>query len=441
MEKEAILKAAAENEVKYVQMIFMDILGIAKNVTIPVTKLERAIDEGVLFDGSSVQGYTTIDESDMRMHPDLDTFQILPFEPAGIRTARIICNIHDSAGKRFDGDPRYILEKVVAKAKEMGYQYNAGPEYEFFLFQLDDEGHATTRVNDRGGYFDLMPLDQADGLRKEIMNYLEETNMDAEASHHEVAPGQHEIDLHYSDGMTSADRVFLMKYAIKTMARRHGLHATFMPKPIAGINGTGMHVHQSLFTGDGNNAFDDPNGQYGLSRTAFHFIAGNLKHARETCAILNSWVNSYKRLLPGYEAPVYISWANSNRSALVRVPAGRGKSARMEVRNPDPAGNPYLQFAVMLAAGLKGIEDKLEAPEPVEMDIYGLTPAEREKLGIAALPENLGHALSLLGESQFMRETLGEHTMEHFIHAKTVEWEEYRSQVTQWELDKFLPIL
>lgn len=439
--KEEVLEKVNKERVRFIQIVFMDILGTAKNVTIPAEKLERAIDDGVLFDASSIVGYATIDESDMRATPDLKTFQILPWGDGDLKTAWIVCDIYTPEGRRFEGDPRYVLERMMKKARENGYIFNTGPEYEFFLFKLDENGLPTTKVDDYGRYFDLMPVDRGELVRKEIVNYLNAMDYDAEASHHEVAPSQHEIDLRYSDAITCADRVFLLKYAIKTIALRHSLHATFMPKPLYGVNGSGMHVHQSLITPDGRNVFYDPDGEFQLSKIAYNFIGGLLKYAKETCAILASWVNSYKRLVPGYEAPVYISWANKNRSALIRVPAGRGLSTRLELRNPDPAGNPYLQFAAMLGAGLKGIEESLTPPEPVEKDIYKLSQKERDELGIESLPANLGHALSYMEESNLMREVLGDHIFTHFLHIKTKEFDDYRTQVTQWEIENFLPIL
>jgi len=422
-------------------MQFMDILGMVKSVTIPATKLEKALDDGVLFDGSSIVGYATIEESDMRAHPDPRTFKMLPWTDQNTKSAGIICDIYDARGERFTGDPRYVLQRMMKKAEKMGYVYTTGPEYEFFLFKVDEKGRPTIVPSDSGRYFDLLPLDAGDIVRKETTLHLDAMLFDAEASHHEVAPGQHEIDLRYADALTSADRVLTLKNAIKTVALEHGLHATFMPKPLYGYNGSGMHVHQSLMTLDGRNAFYDPNGKHELSDTARWFIGGVLAYARETCAILASWVNSYKRLVPGYEAPVYISWANRNRSALIRVPAGRGMSTRIEVRNPDPAGNPYLQYAVMLSAGLRGIEKRIEPPEPVETDIYALTSAERKRLGIESLPGSLEEALDEMEKSELMKETLGAHIWTHFLYIKREEWDEYRTQVTDWEIRKYLSIL
>ncbi|MDI6917782.1 MAG: type I glutamate--ammonia ligase [Thermoplasmatales archaeon] len=437
--KDDVLEEIEKEKVKFIQMTFTDILGTVKNVTIPSEKLGKAVDEGIFFDGSSVLGYATIEESDMRLVPDPGTFLILPWTNNDLKTARFLCNIYDSSGKRFEGDPRYVLENVVRKAKEMGHTANAGPEYEFFLLNLDEKGSPVPKPSDSGGYFDLM-RDRGDSVRKEIVMYLNKMGFDVEASHHEVAPGQHEIDLTYSDIVTSADRVTMMKYVTKTIALRHALYATFMPKPIFGENGSGMHVHLSLVK-KGENVFYEKKGRHGLSKNAFYFLGGLLKYAKETCAVLASCVNSYKRLVPGYEAPVYISWANRNRSALIRVPAGREMKTRVEVRNPDPAGNPYLQFAVMLASGLKGMEEKIVPPEPVEKDIYRMTNEERKKLGIGSLPSNLGEALYYMNKSSLVKEIIGEHLFKHYLYIKHKEWDDYRTRVTDWEIEKLLPIL
>ena len=441
MNKEEILDFVGKKDIKFVQMQFMDILGIVKSVSLPVSQLEHALDEGVLFDGSSILGYATIDESDMRAHPDMSTFQVLPWSDGKLRTARMICDIYESSGRRFQGDPRYVLQKALEKARSMGYTFNTGPEFEFFLFNTDKEGKPTNIPTDSGRYFDLMPMDESENVRKEAALMLDGLGFDVEATHHEVAPGQHEIDLRYSDALTSADRILTLKYAVKNVAKMHGLYATFMPKPIYGENGNGMHIHQSLFTLDGENAFYDPKGEKGLSDTARYYIGGVLRYAKDDCAVLASWVNSYKRLVPGYEAPVYISWAFHNRSALVRIPAGRGKSTRAEVRNPDPAGNPYLQFAVLLHAGLKGIEEEIEPPKPIEKDLFHMEPKTRDRLKIESLPESLGHALQVMEESEFMKEALGSHVFEHFLHIKKQEWEQYRARVTPWELDTLLGVL
>ncbi len=434
-----ILDAVRKEGIKFVQMQFMDILGTVKNVTIPATKLEKAFDEGIFFDGSSVLGYATIEESDMRLKPDPKTFVVLPWLQENLKTARMVCDVYDHEDNRFDGDPRAALERQMERARKRGWIFSTAPEYEFFLFVPDERGDPTTKPSDYGGYFDLM-RDRGDDIRKEIVTYLNAMNFDVESSHHEVAPGQHEIDLTYADAVTSADRVAMMKYVTKTIASKHGLYATFMPKPILGVNGSGMHVHQSLTT-PSKNIFYDPKGAYKLSKFALYFIGGALRYARETCAVLASSVNSYKRLVPGYEAPVYISWANRNRSAFVRVPAGRGARTRIELRNPDPAGNPYLQFAVMLAAGLKGIDDKIEPPEPVEKDIFHMSAEEREALGVGVLPENLGEALGCMRESKLVREALGDHLFNHFLYIKRREWDEYKAQVSDWEIRHLLPVL
>ncbi len=437
--KSEIMQLVKKEGVKFAQMQFMDILGTVKNVTIPTTKLEKALDEGVFFDGSSVLGYATIEESDMRLKPDLNTFVVLPWLQDNMKTARIVCDVYDHEDNRFDGDPRATLQRLMGRVRKKGWMFNTAPEYEFFFFIPDERGDPTTKPSDYGGYFDLM-RDRGDNVRKEIVTHLNAMGFDVEASHHEVAPGQHEIDLAYADAITSADRVAMMKYVTKTIASKHGLYATFMPKPIFGVDGSGMHVNQSLMA-QSKSVFYDPKGTYKLSKLALHFIGGMLKYARETCAVLASSVNSYKRLVPGYEAPVYISWANRNRSAFVRVPAGREARTRIELRNPDPAGNPYLQFALMLAAGLKGIDDKIKPPEPVEKDIFRMSAEEREALGIESLPENLGEALDCMRRSSLVREALGEHLFSHFLYIKGHEWDSYRAQVSDWEIKTLLPAL
>jgi glutamine synthetase len=440
--KEHILKVVKDEEVRFIEMQFSDILGNVKSVSIPITKLDRAMDEGVFIDGSSILGYATIEESDMRANPILESFQIYPWTCDGpMKTARFMCTISDHSGNRFKGDPRWVLEKMIAKAKERGFTFNVGPEFEFFLFKMDEDGCPVLQPADSGGYFDLMPLDAGEMVRKDIMLNFDAMHFDMEASHHEVAPGQLEVDLRYQNALTMADRMMTLKLGVKIIAAQYGLYATFMPKPLFGINGSGMHVHQSMATVDGRNAFDDPSGKYGLSDMALKYMGGLLVHARDNCVILASHVNSYKRLVPGYEAPCYISWANMNRSALIRVPAGRGGRARVELRNPDPAGNPYLQFAVMLASGLDGMERDLFPPEPVERDIYHMSREERKKLKIDSLPESLGDALEVFSQSKLMRETLGDHIFNHYMHIKTEEWDQYRAWVTDWEHQKYLKTL
>jgi glutamine synthetase len=435
-----LLQIAKKEGVKFIQMQFMDILGGVKNITLPVTQLKKALEEGIFFDGSSVLGYATIEESDMRLIPDQNTFLILPWLSDDLKTARLVCNVYDHEENKFSGDPRNLLEAQLAKLKAKGLIFNTAPEYEFFYFKLDEQGRPTNIPADNGGYFDLM-RDGGDEVRKETVNYLDAMGFEVEASHHEVAEGQHEIDLRYTDAIKSADRVAMMKYVTKIIAAKHNLYASFMPKPIFGVSGSGMHTHMSLMTKDSKNLFYDAKGPYKLSKMALYFIGGLIKYAKETCAIFSPSVNSYKRLVPGYEAPVYISWANCNRSTLIRVPAGRGSKTRIEVRSPDPSGNPYLQFAVMLAAGLKGIENKIDPGEPFEKDLYHMTAEERKTNHIESLPGNLGHALHYMSKSQLLRDLLGEHLFNHFLHIKTQEWQKYIMHVTDWEIKELLPIL
>ncbi|RLF28668.1 MAG: glutamine synthetase [Thermoplasmata archaeon] len=438
--KEDVLEVAKKEKIVFVRLQFADILGMPKNIVIPVSRLEEALEEGIPFDASSIAGYATIEESDMIAKPDPQSFVILPETIEQKRTGKLNCDIYEPNNRRFMGDTKYALERIMKKAKNKGFVYNVGPECEFFLFKKEDD-HLTTIPHDSAGYFDLSHRDLAEGVRADISLALEAFGITTYTSHHEVSNGQHEINFHHSDAITTADRVITLKYVTKVIAAKHGLYATFMPKPIYGINGSGMHTHQSLMTLDGKNAFYDPNDKNQLSDTARYFIGGLLKHIKEICAILNPTVNSYKRLVPGFEAPTYISWAYRNRSALIRIPSRRGKGTRCELRNPDPSGNPYLQFAVMLAAGLKGIEEKTMPPDPVEKNIYSLTPKEREKLGIDDLPANLGHALSYMSESNLVQETLGDHIYNNFLHVKQKEWEEYRTQITKWEIEKYLSVL
>jgi len=438
--REDAIDIAKKNKVVFVRLQFVDILGTPKNIVIPSKRLEEALDEGIPFDASSIAGYATIEESDKIAKPDPKSFIILPETIEKRKTAKLNCDIYEPNGKRFAGDTKYTLEKIMNKTIELGYIYNTGPECEFFLFKKDGE-NSTLTPNDYAGYFDLSHRDLAEGVRADISLALEEMGIKTYTSHHEVSSGQHEINFRHADAITTADRVITLKYVTKVIATQHELHASFMPKPIFGINGSGMHTHQSLFTTDGKNAFYDPDDKNQLSNVAKYFIAGLLKHIKEMCVILNPTVNSFKRLVPGYEAPTYIAWANRNRSALIRIPSKREQSTRCELRSPDLSGNPYLQFAVMLAAGLKGIKEKMESPAPVEKNIYSLSEKEREKHGIEHLPESLGHALSLMPDSELVHNTLGDHIFENFLHVKHKEWEEYRTQVTKWEVDRYLPIL
>lgn len=432
--REAVLKEVKDEGVKFIEMQFSDILGTVKSVAIPSSKLERALAEGIFIDGSSILGYATIDESDMRAQPIPSSFQIYPWtNGTQMKTARLLCQIYDHCGNRFKGDPRWALEKMVEKAQSKGLEYFVGPEFEFFLFNLDANGEPIAKPSDAAGYFDLLELDRGEEVRKEITLKLDEIGFDTEASHHEVAPGQHEIGMRFNKALTVADRIMTFKLAVKTIAKQHGFYASFMPKPLFGCNGSGMHVHQSLASKD-KNLFDDPSDKFGLSKEAYYYLGGLLAHAPEMSAILNSQVNSYKRLVPGYEAPCYISWANMNRSALIRVPAGRGMKTRVEIRNPDPAGNPYLQFAVMLAAGLDGIEKKIEPPEPMERDIFHMSSKERAENGITSLPANLGDALEIMSKSDLMRDALGSHIFCHYLKIKNDDWDSYRTYVTDWEI-------
>jgi glutamine synthetase len=444
--KEYILKMAKEHDVKFIWLWFTDILGILKSFAITVEELEGALEEGMGFDGSSIEGFARIDESDMVALPDPDTWQLLPWTPPEHRaTARMFCDILRPGGEPFEGDPRYVLKRNLKKAADMGYTYYVGPELEYFYFKQknDDPGSYTTEFLDQGGYFDLTTRDAAIELRRETVEQLEKMGIGCEYSHHEVADSQHEIDMRYTDALTMADSVMTYRLVVKEVALKNGVYATFMPKPVFGINGSGMHVHQSLFKGD-HNAFFDAKDSYHLSTEAKYFIAGLLKHAPEITAVCNQWVNSYKRLVPGYEAPVYLSWARRNRSDLIRVPEyrpGREKATRIEFRSPDPACNPYLCFAVMLAAGLDGIKNNLPAPAPIEENVYEMNAKERKERNIGTLPGSLAEAIQLTENSPVVREALGEHVFRSFIENKKKEWDEYRIQVTEYELNKYLPIV
>jgi len=444
--KEYVLKMAKEHDVKFIRLWFTDILGILKSFAITVEELEGALEEGMGFDGSSIQGFARIDESDMVAMPDPDTFKLLPWRPREHRAvARMFSDILMPGGQPFEGDPRYILKRNLKNAADMGYTYYVGPELEFFYFRQDptDPTKPTTQVLDKGGYFDLTPRDAAVDMRKETVLQLEEMGIGVEYSHHEVAHSQHEIDMRYTDALTMADNVMTYRLVVKEVALKNGVYATFMPKPVFGINGSGMHVHQSLFKGD-KNAFFDPKDPYHLSKEAKSYIAGLLKYAPEITAVCNQWVNSYKRLVPGYEAPVYLSWARRNRSDLVRVPEyrpGREKATRIEFRSPDPACNPYLAFSVMLAAGLEGIKYNYEVPAPIEENVYEMSEEERNRRGIGTLPASLLEAILLTENSEVVRKALGDHVFEAFIQNKKIEWNEYRTQVTEYELDKYLAML
>lgn len=437
--KKDVMDMVKEYNVKFIRLWFTDILGQLKSFAITREELDTAFDEGMGFDGSSIKGYARIDESDMLAKPDPSTFQIIPWRPKEKAVGRMFCDIMNPDGTPYEGDPRYALKRNLARLKEHGYTFNLGPELEFFYFE-DSHG---TKVLDQGGYFDLTTLDAASDLRRETVLTLEDMGIKVEYSHHEVAPSQHEIDLRYSEALQMADNVMTYRVVVKEVASKYGCYASFMPKPIFGQNGNGMHVHQSLFKGN-TNVFYDANDEFYLSDIAKKYIAGILKHAPEITAIANQWVNSYKRLVPGYEAPVYIAWARRNRSALVRVPLykpGKEKATRIELRSPDPACNPYLAFSVMLAAGLEGIEKGYELPAPVEKDIYELSVEEREELGIGSLPGNLIQAIEKVEQSELVKKALGDHIFNNFIMNKKIEWNEYRTQVHPYELEKYLPIL
>ena len=438
--KDYVLKTAKEQDVKFIRMWFTDILGFLKSFAITVQELEKALEQGMGFDGSSIEGFVRIDESDMVALPDPSTFQLLPWRPREHATvARMFCDILWPGGQPFEGDPRFVLKRNLARAAEMGYTYYVGPELEYFYFKNAESPEPL----DQGGYFDLIPPDVASDLRRDTVLILDEMGIEVEYSHHEVAPSQHEIDLRYTDALTMADNVMTYRTVVKQIAQKYGVYATFMPKPIFGVNGSGMHVHQSLFKGE-RNAFFDKNGEYHLSKIAKYYLAGLLKHAPEITAVTSQWVNSYKRLIPGYEAPVYLSWARRNRSDLIRIPEyqpGRENATRIEFRSPDPACNPYLTFSVMLAAGLEGIEKKYDIPEPVEENVFEMTKEERKKRGINTLPGSLYEAITLTEQSEVVKKALGDHVFSSFIANKKVEWDRYRTQITDYELKRYLPIL
>jgi glutamine synthetase len=434
-----IRREVADQNVKHIQLWFTDILGSLKMVEIPDRQLDSVLESGAPFDGSSITGYAEIEESDIVAMPDWTTFKVLPWAQGQEKTAFVFCDVLNRDYKPFEGDPRYVLRRQLKRAADMGLTLFVGPELEYFYFKTPD----APELVDEGGYFSVLPADLGNDLRKQTMRTLDKLGIPMEASHHEVAPSQHEIDPHYDEALVMADRVMISRLIVKEVAAHNGLHATFMPKPLHGENGSGMHVHQSLFRGEQNAFFseDDPDH---LSELAKGFIAGQLKHMREICPVLNQWVNSFKRLVPGYEAPVYISWAHRNRTALIRVPLyikGKESSVRAEVRNPDPACNPYLAFAVMLAAGLEGIEQQYELPPSVEPNIYKMNAVEREAIGLMSLPNNLYEAIQETQESELVRRALGDHIFERFITNKLNEWYEYREQVTQFELERYLPVL
>ena len=435
--KDDIFRMVEEEDVEFIRLQFTDIFGTLKNIAITSSQLEKALDNKCMFDGSSVEGFVRIEESDMYLYPDYDTFEIFPWRPQTGKVARLICDVYKTDGTPFEGDPRHILKKAIAEAEKMGYTFNVGPECEFFLFNVDENGAPTTNSNDQAAYFDLGPNDLGENARRDMVLTLEDMGFVIEASHHECAPAQHEIDFKYGEAVKTADSIMTFKLAVKTIAQRHGLHATFMPKPKANMAGSGMHINMSLEK-DGKNVFADENGKNGLSEEAYHFIAGLMKHINGIVAITNPLVNSYKRLIPGYEAPVYIAWSAKNRSPLIRIPAARGKGTRVELRNPDPTANPYLALAVCLIAGLDGIKNKLEVCDSVDANIYAMTKKERRERGIDSLPETLIDAVKHLEKDELIMEFLGEETAEKYIEAKKAEWKSYKVAVSEWEVNQYL---
>jgi len=439
--REQVLKAVKDKKVRFIRLWFADVLGFLKSFSITADELETALGEGMGFDGSSIEGFARIEESDMIAKPDPSTFVIIPWHVTdGASVARMFCDLLNPDGSHYDGDPRWALKRNLKKAADMGYTFYVGPELEYFYFK---SSQGEPEPLDAGGYFDLTPLDATLSLRNATVLALEGMGIKVEYTHHEVAPSQHEIDLRFTDALSMADIVMTYRLTVKEIALRNNVYATFMPKPLIGENGSGMHVHQSLFKGN-ENAFFEPRDKYHLSKTGKAYIAGLLKHAREICLVVAQWVNSYKRLVPGYEAPVYISWGRRNRSALVRVPMykpGKAKATRAEFRCPDPACNPYLAFAAMLAAGLEGIEKGYKLPDPIEEDIFEMSPEKRAQKGIESLPGSMEEAIAECGKSKLVRKALGDHIFEKFIENKKIEWERYRVHISQYELDKYLPIL
>ena len=435
--KQDIIRIVEENDVQFIRLQFTDVFGTLKNVAISVSQLEKALDNKCMFDGSSIEGFVRIEESDMYLYPDLNTFEILPWRPQHGKVARFMCDVYRPDGVPFEGDSRYMLKKVLQKAADMGYTFDVGPECEFFLFHTDDNGQPTVITHEKAGYFDVTPLDLGENARRDIVLTLEQMGFEIEASHHEVAPAQHEIDFKYDNALVTADNIMTFKMAVKTIAKRHGLYATFMPKPASNVDGSGMHINMSL-SKDGKNIFFDKNDPMGLSKTCYHFIAGLMEHTKGMTCVCNPIVNSYKRLVPGYEAPVAIAWSSINRSPLIRIPAGRGASTRIEFRSPDPASNPYLVMALCLAAGLDGIERELMPPEPIGKNMYHMTDEQLASMNVETLPRTLGEACKALEEDTFIQEVLGPHVSQKFLEAKKKEWNDYCKMVSQWELDEYL---
>lgn len=437
--KDDIMRMAEEEDVEFIRLQFTDIFGMLKNVAVTSSQLVRALDNRCMFDGSAIEGFVRIDESDMYLFPDLDTFEILPWRPQQGKVARLICDVHNPDGTQFLGDPRYVLKRAVKKAADRGYVFNVGPECEFFLFHTDEEGRPTTRTHEMAGYFDVSPIDLAENVRRDIVMNLEEMGLEVEASHHELAPAQHEIDFRYTDALKAADNIMTFKMAAKIIAKRHGLHATFMPKPKEGVNGSGMHINMSLSDRKGRNLFAKESDPLKLSQEAYWFMAGILHHMKAMTILTNPLVNSYKRLVPGYDAPIYIAWSStSNRSSLIRIPSPRGENTRIELRCPDSAMNPYLALAACLNAGLDGIEKRMALPACVEGNMFAMEPQELRKRNIERIPETLGEAVEAYEGSEFINEVLGEHIYTKYLEAKKKEWRAFKAQITDWEVSEYL---
>lgn len=435
--REDIIKLVEEEDVEFIRLQFTDIFGNLKNLAITAGQLEKALDNDCMFDGSSIEGFAGVEESDMYLHPDFGTLEIFPWRPQQGKVARLICDVYRPDRTPFAGDPRYVLKRAIREAEEMGFTFRVGAECEFFLFHLDDNGMPTTLTHEKAGYFDVGPIDFGENARRDMVLTLEDMGFVVEASHHDVAPAQHEISFRYDDALTTADNIMTFKLAVRTIAKRHGLHASFMPKPRYGVNGSGMHINMSLLK-DGKNIFADEKGTHGLSRDAYAFLGGVMEHMRGMTAIMNPIVNSYKRLVPGFEAPAYIAWSATNRSTLIRIPAAAGDAVRMELRSPDPTANPYLALAAVLRAGLDGIKRQTSVPESVDCNIFHMSEQERRVRKIEELPGTLAEAISCMERDRFMRETLGDHVFEKYISLKKEEWNRYRSQVTDWEISEYL---
>ncbi|MDE7057214.1 MAG: type I glutamate--ammonia ligase [Lachnospiraceae bacterium] len=435
--KRDILELVEEEDIEFIRLQFTDLFGSMKNLAITSSHLKRALENKVMFDGSSIEGFVRVEESDMYLYPDYSTFAMFPWRPQHGKVARLICDVYRPDGTCYEGDPRYLLKKVIQEAEEMGYIFQVGPECEFFLYHMDDNGLPTNITHEQAGYFDMGPIDFGENARRDMVLTLEEMGFEVEASHHESAPAQHEIDFRYNDALVTADNIMTFKLAVKTIAKRHGLHATFMPKPKSGIDGSGMHINMSL-SKDGVNIFQDAHDPNGLSQEAYYFLGGIMKHIKGMTLVLNPLVNSYKRLVPGYEAPAYIVWSAKNRTPLVRIPATRGEDTRIELRSPDPACNPYLALAVCLAAGLEGIRKKITPPKSIDRDVSQLTKEELKELQIENLPRNLKEAVEAFEEDTLMKEVLSEEVCQKYAMGKRKEWEEYNAQVSQWELQNYL---